>query len=129
MWQKSIVAAIGFGVAIAFAFFLSYVFVVVGVTLTGMGVLALKRRGLAWVASAMRDCVCNDCVGLCVFYLMTGFDPIGTYRAIVAVHDIGVEELRRPKYPRHVPFRPGGVCDGVWVGWDSSCRVLFSSTR
>ena len=57
LWRKSIVAAIGCGVAIAFAFFLSYVFVVIGVTLAGMGVLALKRRGFPGLRVHARLCL------------------------------------------------------------------------
>lgn len=118
--RKSTAAAIGFGVVLALALFLSYVFLVLGVTLLGLAALCavrLRGRGVRRTVRATLIGGWTIVAAYLLLWLATGFNPIETYHAIVELHTIGVEELNRPAYPIHVPFDLFEFFTGIgWIG-------------
>lgn len=117
--------AVGFGLVLALALFLSYIFLVLGVFLGGLALLRVAdrgRRGLAGAARRGAVALTTVATAYALFWWASGFDPIATYRAAARLQVEGQQLLNRP-YPLHVVF---DILDfALGSGWISYLLVAY----
>jgi hypothetical protein len=93
-----------FGVGMALATFLSYIFLILGFFFVVYWLTLLMDRGAAPALGAARALLfsASVCIGLYVlFFVISGFDPIATFRVISQIHDEALVDLARP-FPQYL---------------------------
>ncbi len=118
-------SAAAFGVAMTVATLLSYVFLMLGVFFIVYWLTILIDRGRGEAMRAARSLLLS--AGVCIaayaiFWLLTGFDPIATFRVIAHIHDEALVDLARP-YPQYLFY---DVLDFILgSGYASALLVAF----
>jgi hypothetical protein len=98
--------SLAFGGLLALGLFLSYIFLIFGLFLAVLCILHMGERGRRGVSRVIvQSILAIATVGLLYFFVavMTGFDPIATFRVASALQESDLVHLGRP-FPRHIPF-------------------------
>ncbi len=119
------ILAVGFGFALALACFCSQMFLILGIVLGALSALHVARGGMGTLGTVARHALLAVLtVGLsyAALWLLSGYDPIATYRTasrLLAGYSV---RAQRP-YPIHVVF---DVLDfALGSGWVSFALVAF----
>jgi len=120
---------IAFGLLLALALFLSYIFLQMGVIFAGMVILRLGKTGWRhWRRMAVLSigAIGVTAAAYALFWIFTGFNPIATFIAAWGSFSEIVQGMQRP-YPGNVPW---DLYDAVLAtGWISLPLMIFFLVR